>query len=448
MNYFKITNVGVAPEDCFTLLGLSTTRTSTTVGTIGQFGSGSKQGLNLLLRRGLKPTIFCGHKILKFDYEPLELNDGLDDIERHVVTMNGRKLGFCLEYGVDDWTDVSKACQEYVSNAIDRTLREGQPVSSIQLQLVDDIKPEENVTSVYIPASSEVVRFFSEIKERYLYFDHPDIAAETSVIPRTEHWSLGQDGCICYKNGVFVRIMKKRGFEPLFNYNLCDLQLDESRNSSDYSCKSSAAKALALYSTHDVKMTLLRSLTEGTDYIEHTHDRYDLRVGTATPKLAWCDAWEAVYGDKIICKDDLETVVRLLKRGHKVAVIRQPGWYDFLKIVGIKSSDDVSDMAERNGLTTVEPTATFVEAVENLWNILECEAVTANKSMPEVMGFRGGDITCLYDGGVVYLNADLSGLDLDRAILDASIEYITGYSSGYTQHSQFALKLAVVFMGR
>jgi len=61
-----IQNSGVAPTEGFTLLGVSTTRGCGVDGTIGQFGSGTKHAINVLLRAGLKVVIYCGKTRLEF----------------------------------------------------------------------------------------------------------------------------------------------------------------------------------------------------------------------------------------------------------------------------------------------------------------------------------------------------------------------------------------------
>ena len=33
-------------------------------------------------------------------------------------------MGWCLDFGAIDWTDLSMALREFVANAIDRTVRE------------------------------------------------------------------------------------------------------------------------------------------------------------------------------------------------------------------------------------------------------------------------------------------------------------------------------------
>ncbi len=57
--YLRIENIGVAPADAFTVLGVSMADQSNNAGMIGQFGSGSKHSIALLLRNELQPIVFA-----------------------------------------------------------------------------------------------------------------------------------------------------------------------------------------------------------------------------------------------------------------------------------------------------------------------------------------------------------------------------------------------------
>jgi len=126
-----IQNPGAAPVEGYTLLGVSTTRNCGVAGTIGQFGSGAKHAINTLLRAGLKLLIYCGKTRLEFATRDDTVNDGLvtKPIKRVVCRLGGTSsktldMGWCLDFGAIDWTDLSMALREFVANAIDRTVRE------------------------------------------------------------------------------------------------------------------------------------------------------------------------------------------------------------------------------------------------------------------------------------------------------------------------------------
>jgi len=129
--FLLVQNPGVAPIEGFTLLGVSTTRDCGVAGTIGQFGSGAKHAINTLLRAGLKLLIYCGKTRLEFATREETIRDGLvtKNIKRVVCKLGGTSsktldMGWCLDFGAIDWTDLSMALREFVANAIDRTVRE------------------------------------------------------------------------------------------------------------------------------------------------------------------------------------------------------------------------------------------------------------------------------------------------------------------------------------
>src|SRR5208282_2071873 len=70
--FLKIENVGVCPVEGFILLGATSKRLADNDSpyTVGQFGSGNKHALNVLLRANLNPTVFCGNHRLEFTTKP------------------------------------------------------------------------------------------------------------------------------------------------------------------------------------------------------------------------------------------------------------------------------------------------------------------------------------------------------------------------------------------
>src|SRR5436309_10843391 len=136
--YLKIENIGVCPPEGFTVLGVSLADTSNHEGVIGQFGSGNKHAVAVLLRHQLSPVVFAGNLRLEFSTRPQTVTDGLasKDFGRIVVKYGGtdpisgasrsstEDLGFVLDYGKQDWQEVALALREFISNAIDRSIRE------------------------------------------------------------------------------------------------------------------------------------------------------------------------------------------------------------------------------------------------------------------------------------------------------------------------------------
>jgi len=83
--YLLIQNEGEAPITSYTLLGDSGSRGRQ--GTIGQFGSGNKHAINLLLRAGIEFYIYSGPNRLEFYVErrPVTEADGTQRIQHQVM---------------------------------------------------------------------------------------------------------------------------------------------------------------------------------------------------------------------------------------------------------------------------------------------------------------------------------------------------------------------------
>src|ERR1019366_5532949 len=145
--FLKIENVGVCPAEAFTVLGVSLADKSNHQGVIGTFGSGSKHAIAVLLRNELSPVVFAGTLKMEFSTRPQTVTDGLasKDFGRGVVKNGGtdqttratrsstEDLGFVLDYGRHDWTELALALREFVSNAIDRSFREIGDWSTVRI---------------------------------------------------------------------------------------------------------------------------------------------------------------------------------------------------------------------------------------------------------------------------------------------------------------------------
>ena len=116
--YLKIENPGVCPVEGFVLLGCTSKRLADNDSpyTVGQFGSGAKHGVNVLLRAKLFPVVFCGNHRLEFGTKPGKMKalEGEAGYNRVVVRHGGtdedgtsvtytEELSQTDEYGVLDW---------------------------------------------------------------------------------------------------------------------------------------------------------------------------------------------------------------------------------------------------------------------------------------------------------------------------------------------------------
>ena len=269
--FLKIENPGVCPIEGFILLGATSKRLADNDSpyTVGQFGSGNKHALNVLLRANLQPVVFCGNHRLEFTTKPGKMKalEGDTAYNRVVVKHGGtdetgssvtysEELSQTDEYGILDWNCLGMAFREFVSNSIDAAIAVNKqangnakwPWDGVKIELVPEekVRAKRGYTRVFVPADNEeVIRFFANLGKWFLHFSEPE-SILTAILPKKAR-NLDPDckTAVIYRRGVRVREIDQYSSESLFDYNLNDLRVDESRNVDDYQCRNAATKAMA-----------------------------------------------------------------------------------------------------------------------------------------------------------------------------------------------------------
>ena len=465
MLYLKIENKGEAPVEGYLLLGVSTTRESKDKRTIGQFGSGSKHAVSLMLRHDINPTVFCGSLRLDFFAKPITVDDGIAefDYSRVCAKLSGKKdgksvrreedLGFVLEHGVYDWTDLSMALREMVSNAIDRTIREGGEVDDVVIEIVDSIRAKAGHTRVFVPLTPDVQRFYRELPKRFLHFKESD-NLEISVLSKANREFEDKKCAMLYKKGVFVR--ESANVNSLFDYNFGDeLLLDESRNVDEYRVKQSAANEISKSSCVNLAIAF-QSVARGEDTFESNFDDYHLtRIyddNDENRKETWQKAWKAAFGDAIMCRNHNELLNDLVKKkGFKAVVMDNSSWFDACRYHGIKSNMDILTIVEKDGNKIIPATEDVILATEEVWGWLEGLGVLNGRDKPEVHCYQdimsaGSKVLGYYSDDKVYINHDISvGFSelLMTTVLEELAHHITGATDMSRDFQDFAFTVAM-----
>jgi hypothetical protein len=187
-DYLLIQNRGEAPVEAFTLLGASLSRSDG--GLIGQFGSGAKLAITTLLRKGLKVTIYTGLTRLEFKTKVITINDGIEERqERQVYVQFGGTskkkldLGWVVGFGELDWDGEDMAIREFVGNAIDRTIKQGDSVRdahtdrdlAVEIVSEDARRAQAGYTRVFIEANEACENYVDELPRRFLHFTNVDL---------------------------------------------------------------------------------------------------------------------------------------------------------------------------------------------------------------------------------------------------------------------------------
>ena len=478
--YLKIENPGVVPHDAITTLGLSMADSSDNPGIIGQFGSGSKNSLALLLRNELRPIIFAGTLRLEFSTRPQVVTDAqaTKRFERVVVKFGGvdsatgssrsstEDLGFVLDFGRLDWDDVAMALREFVSNAIDRNIRETGDWSGVTVEVVTEaqVRAKAGFTRVFVPLTPEVLRFHDDLGKWFLHFSEPESLAK-SILPKANRNLGDRKAAVIYRRGVRVREFESSDTESLFDYNLSDLKIDESRKASDWDVSHHSGKALANADVPTLAVLFERLLNSDRPAWEFGFDLYALSPSygegpevIARREKAWRQAFAQIAGDDAVLTGK-GSVAQLEKKGFK-PIVAPENLVNAASVYGVATPSKVLSGDELSGreIGTASPDAQA--AVDFVWRQLEGIGLTNGKQKPPVRSFTsildgGTMLNGFYREGMVYLHRDLGASGsvvggqqaLSDRLLKVAMEevahFVTGAGDNSRDFQDYLLDVAV-----
>lgn len=457
--FLMIENPGVCPPEGFTVLGVSLADTSSNQGVIGQFGSGNKHGVTLCLRKGVEPTIFCGTLRLEFFTKPQTVSDSQasKDFSRVCVkyggTYNGvnktstEDLGFVLDYGQKDWSDISLALREFVSNSIDRCIRENGNWKDVRVEIVDEakVRAKAGVTRVFLPLTAEVLEFYNNLGKWFLHFSEPE-SINLAILPKKDRNIGDRKAAVIYRRGVRVREFEDNDMPSLFDYNLNDLSIDEARKASDWDVRYYCSKAFA-NAPEDVLTIYMSNLTHGrVGYWEFTFDGGSMTFFNNNDDRSkrWKKSFMDSAGDRAVLTTDESTAERLVRKGY-TPVMANAGLVQAAAIYGVPTADTVLTLDEMTGRDVCDATDSAQAAVDYVWSVLENHGLTRGKDKPPVFCFStlldgGTMLHGYYRDGKVYLNASLApvggSLCLSAHLLKVALEEIAHFVTEATDNSR------------
>ncbi len=440
MKYLRIANPGVADPAALTLMGVGGSRYSGNEATIGMFGSGSKLAAALLLRNGIAPVIMTGNLILNYGTKPVVV--GGRTFSQVVVKYGGSRsatedLGYTLEWGVQDWHDVTMAPREYLANALDGCTSQGLNGSKVEIELVERLgRAKADWTQVYIPASPDIVRFYDELNVRFLHFSRKRLTA-LKLLPKV----LPDGKTRIYKKGVLVSVLDQNA---VFDYNLStELKLDESRNADEWAVKGAIGKALARAEPKDLAVCLLRvSADKKHEYLEtelsaeYLADRWGQDNGKVS-KDNWVQAFKTVSGENGVASTGIPGIASHVQSKGYAPFILPENWVRVLEEMGTPVETQVLSDSEKLGEIESEPTADMIAVVDDCWRLLGDLGMLKEAVKPKVLGFSslmtaGAQKLGTYRGGVVRLHVDLSSKDgspsafMRSTALEEVVHHVTG----------------------
>jgi hypothetical protein len=208
-----IRNKGEADSASFWMVGESPAREIATA--MGQFGSGAKHALLIMLRKQIPFRIFSGVR---------EIQVGLETIQAHgrdaqVMTVDGHRTSISLNFGALDWTQASMAVRELVCNAIDQGTEFEDAVSFVG---VNEIEGVEDETRIYIESKpgSEVFQAVANLPDTFL---HASKLHQQPILQKSKISDMK-----IYRKGVLIQVVQT---PSVFDYNDLEgqIQVNESR---------------------------------------------------------------------------------------------------------------------------------------------------------------------------------------------------------------------------
>ena len=478
--FLKIENIGVCPPEGFTVLGVSLADKSSHQGVIGQFGSGNKHGVAVLLRHGLSPVVFAGTLRLEFSTRPQTVADSQASKEfaRVVVKYGGtdqttgasrsssEDLGFVLEYGRQDWTEVALALREFVSNAIDRSIREWGDWSGVRIEVVDEsqVRARRDCTRVFVPLNSEVFAFYENIGKWFLHFSEPE-SLDKAILPKKNRNLGDRKAAVIYRRGVRVREFTASETESLFDYNLNTLTLDEARKCSDWDVQHHCGRALASGDKGILATLFCRLLSSNKPVWEYGFNACSLQPSyqdtaedVKRKRRNWQEAWAQVAGEKAVLTG--EGTRNQLERKGFTPVVAPENLVNAAERYGVNTPGKVLSVDEMVGREITEASPDAQAAADLVWDWLEAVGLTNGKAKPPVRCFTsildgGTMLNGYYRDGTVFINSDLAGGSsafagpqalpdrLVKVALEEVAHYVTGATDNSRDFQDFLLDLAV-----
>ena len=304
-------------------------------------------------------------------------------------------------------------------------------------------------------ARAPVVRFFANLGKWFLHFSEPEAITQAILTKKARNLDADCHTAVIYRRGVRVREIDQYSSESLFDYNLNDLRVDESRNVDDYQCRNAATKAMAKASP-EVLAHWMKSFRENTLYWEHQFGGYELKPQwgetaeeIAARKANWNKALELV-GDSVVLAAKDGPVQSLARKGYDAlevpeTVVRAAEEY------GCPTPSKILSADELDGRESFDPTPDAVAALDWVWERINQAGMDDGKAKPEIRCFRkvmnGGTVVLGFlRDGIVYVNEDLAtgaSVELRQTVLEEVAHYLTESKDCTRDLQDWAFKLAV-----
>jgi len=308
---------------------------------------------------------------------------------------------------------------------------------------------------VYVELNDSVQRYINELPQRFLHFSSDPSQVKRSFLPKAQRNLNGKKTAVIYRAGVFVREIEE-GDDSVYDYNFkqSELQIDECRNSSDYTIKAAIAKLYRKASATEL-VPVFKALVDQKPAFEATLDPYYICPTWETPKEEqqknWQQAWQAVAADAVLCGPSASIVEFVERKGHTAKAVKAQGIVDAAARFGIKTDSQVLTETEKNGREKLPANDVAQAAVDEVWGWLETYNLTNGAEKPPVGLFRdvmnGGSRTLGFcDSEGVYIADDQASArskPLLKTALEEVVHWVTKAGDNSRDLQDFMFRMVV-----
>lgn len=433
MSHILIQNKGELPLWGMRLMGLSDKDESQ----IGRFGTGLKESIALLSRMGLidKFAIFSGTLRIGFSVQEM---DGQQEICFTLSEDRGRftagtwhGLSIHPNLGKADWDDPWMLFREIICNALD----EGGKDDLYHDVISTEPEGKPGATRVYVPVTLEILEAYSTIYRKLLPLGKYEVAHSVVGYGKAIK-KRSESNLQIFHRGVWIQEKMKN--ESLFDYEIDNIKLNESRSADWYGVNNSVGVLVANYNVEQAKELLVAVLMERKDIFEREmlqHASYYVDSKQTT----WSNAFYTLYGENAVITDDSKFYYEQLSRlGKNPVIVTHSGLSALLKAAGVPTAASVLTREQQEWEETGEPTTETRTLFDKVWSLFERAELTRGVEKPNLKMFRerpGKSEVCFgaYYSGVCYVNEACVGSEHERW---ACIEEIAHHISRANDRSE------------
>lgn len=381
---------------------------------IGRFGTGLKEAIALFCRLKIGITIFSDERRIDFQIQEI---DGQKEICFCLDTDWGNwkagvwhGLGLHPGFGKYDWNDMWQAMREVVCNAYDE--------EGFHHQIVGDgevLKGVPGSTRVYIEADHEVMKVYFLLPQKLLFMQK-----RSRVIHENEYGKILEkadtEKVDIFHKGVWVDTGKN---VSIFDYEIKDLKLAESRTADYYEIRNMSACILGK-ANRDVLATMMHHFKdEKWDETFEAHVMVTWEMGSAARSNGkeWYAAWLGVFSDNACaCTADSHVIERVRRAGY-TPIILDSNTLSVLESTGmIRTHKKILTKDELEGMDIIEAE---VESLHTNWMILQRCGVTCGVAKPKTYTFtkpttEGSQLTGFLRDGGIHLNLEIIGSRMEE----------------------------------